>query len=67
MYMQVLPCYVTAVTTAAAGATVACRCSPQLYKLLHSTVFRALLLRPVEKVMCPMVTVSQLIQQCNIQ
>jgi hypothetical protein len=50
-----------------AAVAVVCRCSPQLYQLLHTVFFRALLLRPVEKVMCPMVTVSQLIQQHNIK
>jgi hypothetical protein len=43
------------------------RCAPGLYKLLHSTLFTLLLLRPVEKIMCPMVTVSQLIQQHDIK
>lgn len=46
---------------------VLCRCSPQLYKIIHSLCFRALLLRPAEKIMCPMITVSQLIQQYNIK
>lgn len=49
------------------GKAVARSCSPQLYKLVHSLFFRALLLRPAEKVMCPMVTVSQLIRQYNIK
>eukprot|EP00878_Enallax_costatus_P029668 GHUV01032209.1.p1 GENE.GHUV01032209.1~~GHUV01032209.1.p1 ORF type:complete len:169 (+),score=35.70 GHUV01032209.1:303-809(+) len=44
----------------------ACRLSPVLYKLIHSLFFRALLLRPARKIMCPMVTVSQLIKQYSI-
>lgn len=44
-----------------------CRCAPALHRLLHVHVFTLLLLRPVEKLMCPMVTVSQLIKQYDIK
>lgn len=47
------------------GKAVA-RCSPGLYRLLHSWAFTGLLLRPAEKIMCPMLTVSQLMQQHGI-
>lgn len=39
----------------------------RLYKLLHRTLFTLLLLRPVEKIKCPMVTVSDLLEQYNIR
>lgn len=45
----------------------ACRCAPRLYKSLHQHLFTLLLLRPVEKVICPMVTVSELIEQYGIK
>jgi hypothetical protein len=48
-------------------ATATRRCAPQLYKLLHTHLFTRLLLRPVERVVCPMVTVSQLMQLYDIQ
>lgn len=44
-----------------------CRCAPRLYKALHQHLFTSLLLRPVEKTMCPMVTVSDLIKQYGIK
>jgi hemoglobin-like flavoprotein len=46
---------------------VVCRCAPGLYKLLHKHLFSLLLLRPFEKVRCPMVTVSQLIDEYGIK
>ena len=45
----------------------ACRCFPGWYKAVHRYLFTLLLLRPVEKIRCPMVTVSDLIEQYNIK
>lgn len=44
-----------------------CRCAPRLYKSLHQYLFTFLLLRPVEKIRCPMVTVSDLIEDYGIK
>ncbi|KAF8062749.1 fkbM [Scenedesmus sp. PABB004] len=43
------------------------RCSPSLYRCIHSLAFRALLLRPAESLVCRMVTVSELIAEHGIK
>lgn len=41
--------------------------APRLYKLLHQSLFTLLLLRPVQKIRCPMLTVSDLIEEYGIK
>ena len=42
------------------------RCAPALYRAVHAAVFRRALLRPARVVECPMLTVSDLIEQHKI-
>lgn len=53
--------------TAAASFCACCRWAPHLYKLLHQSLFTLLLLRPVQKIRCPMLTVSDLIGEYGIK
>lgn len=43
------------------------RCTPLLYRLLHTTLFVNLLMRPAVTVSCPMTTVSALIDDYKIK
>ncbi|GBF94760.1 hypothetical protein Rsub_07643 [Raphidocelis subcapitata] len=42
------------------------RCAPALYRLIHTAAFTALLMRPAVEVVCPMTTVSGLIEEHGI-
>lgn len=40
---------------------------PRLYRLIHATAFRLLLLRPARRVACRMVTVSDIMEQHDLR